>query len=486
MISRKVKDTLQYDNDIERAKQDLQFLTEFIVMNSDDILDCRLKKWTMKKFNRANEAIELDEQAAKANRDKAIPAEVPVAHTSSLKSRRTVSADEDESTSVSSCSPPLFASSLAPASSLLPDSLVKSLFSTRTASPTPSKPSASSASLALQDALSLLTARAQDAVRQQEPESAGDPKLETPERTQDLSDDIEVLKKVGFVIDYPDGLLGVGGWCKVYKGRYHVILPGNGGTQAFDRFAVIVFDHLSLTEPERKDARKQIQSEKLISSMVKHPKIAHVKWIVNMGQKDVQASSKDATDRTYLFLELAQGGQLKGWMKERNVPTCVAVKLIRDVFEAVMYLHSIGIAHRDISSKNILMFDKNGFWTAKLSGFGLAYLRDKSQQAKDFSQEWDDAYEWQSSTMLDIFRIAVLIDEFIQQPTLLLPRDWEKKEFFRLKHMMSYIYMRRPTDIFKVFKIYRDIMEVEDDDQPDPELRSPGYNPLGFVDEAVD
>ena len=74
--------------------------------------------------------------------------------------------------------------------------------------------------------------------------------------------------------------------------------------------------------------------------------------------------------KVYLLLEYAPGGTLYDLiLKEKKLPPIRAAKYFREALEAVKYLHSYNIIHKDLKSDNILI-DMNG--RTKLADFGFA------------------------------------------------------------------------------------------------------------------
>eukprot|EP01118_Nematostelium_gracile_P002192 TRINITY_DN1241_c0_g1_i1.p1 TRINITY_DN1241_c0_g1~~TRINITY_DN1241_c0_g1_i1.p1 ORF type:complete len:497 (+),score=186.11 TRINITY_DN1241_c0_g1_i1:111-1493(+) len=88
----------------------------------------------------------------------------------------------------------------------------------------------------------------------------------------------------------------------------------------------------------------------------------------------------DSPDTLYLVLEFASGGELfdaivnKGSYSETD-----AAKIIRQILEAIQYVHNHGIAHRDLKPENLLLIqnDQNED-RIKIADFGLS---------KDFGEE---------------------------------------------------------------------------------------------------
>jgi serine/threonine protein kinase len=104
----------------------------------------------------------------------------------------------------------------------------------------------------------------------------------------------------------------------------------------------------------------QLNNEIKISKQLDHPHI--IKLI----------DTFDDIDDIYLVLELAPNGQLFSKIyREGKLDERAAKKVIKQVLEAVEYLHSRNppIIHRDIKPENILL-DRNN--NVKLAGTSLA------------------------------------------------------------------------------------------------------------------
>lgn len=72
------------------------------------------------------------------------------------------------------------------------------------------------------------------------------------------------------------------------------------------------------------------------------------------------------------MMEYCEGGSLVQRMNERETfPEDDVKTVIYSVFEAVNYLHSIGIVHRDLKMENIMFLDQ-GINNVKIIDFGLS------------------------------------------------------------------------------------------------------------------
>ena len=102
---------------------------------------------------------------------------------------------------------------------------------------------------------------------------------------------------------------------------------------------------------------QNFKNELRVHSQMSHPGI--IKLI------DVQIDPKFI----YIILELSDGGNLEQIIQARGaIDEIESAKYFRQIMQAVAYMHERGVAHRDITLKNILI-DESG--KAKLSDFGL-------------------------------------------------------------------------------------------------------------------
>lgn len=76
-----------------------------------------------------------------------------------------------------------------------------------------------------------------------------------------------------------------------------------------------------------------------------------------------------------LVLELCEGGELYDRIQQKQFyPENEAKLLIRNLLEAVGFIHSRGIMHRDLKPENILLASKVSNTDIKISDFGLAKI----------------------------------------------------------------------------------------------------------------
>jgi serine/threonine protein kinase len=82
----------------------------------------------------------------------------------------------------------------------------------------------------------------------------------------------------------------------------------------------------------------------------------------------------ETSEEIYLIMELIKGGDLFDYIsKHRRFDETTSALMIKDVSEALLYLHTKKIVHRDLKPENLLVMQrKDGKITIKLTDFGLA------------------------------------------------------------------------------------------------------------------
>jgi len=82
------------------------------------------------------------------------------------------------------------------------------------------------------------------------------------------------------------------------------------------------------------------------------------------------------TKTVYLVMECCRGGELFEQFTKHAPSGCserLTAALMKDMFSAVRYLHTHGVAHRDLKLENFLFEGDNGMYSAlKLIDFGLS------------------------------------------------------------------------------------------------------------------
>ncbi|XP_017160639.1 calcium/calmodulin-dependent protein kinase type 1D-like [Poecilia reticulata] len=83
----------------------------------------------------------------------------------------------------------------------------------------------------------------------------------------------------------------------------------------------------------------------------------------------------ESSNHLYLIMQLVSGGELFDRIVEKGFYTEMdASRLIRQVLDAVNYLHSMGIVHRDLKPENLLYFSPHDDSKIMISDFGLSKM----------------------------------------------------------------------------------------------------------------
>jgi calcium/calmodulin-dependent protein kinase I len=116
------------------------------------------------------------------------------------------------------------------------------------------------------------------------------------------------------------------------------------------------------------DKKKVEESPQLLENEITIMKKIHHKNIVALH------AVFDAPDSLIIVMELMQGGELyEKIVEKKHFSEKDASFLMRQVFDALEYLHSIGVVHRDLKLENMLLAKKDSL-DMKLADFGLSKL----------------------------------------------------------------------------------------------------------------
>uniref|UniRef100_A0A2R9CEE6 Calcium/calmodulin dependent protein kinase ID n=1 Tax=Pan paniscus TaxID=9597 RepID=A0A2R9CEE6_PANPA len=115
-----------------------------------------------------------------------------------------------------------------------------------------------------------------------------------------------------------------------------------------------------------KGKESSIENEIAVLRKIKHENIVALEDIY------------ESPNHLYLVMQLVSGGELfdriveKGFYTEKDAST-----LIRQVLDAVYYLHRMGIVHRDLKPENLLYYSQDEESKIMISDFGLSKMEGK-------------------------------------------------------------------------------------------------------------
>ncbi len=148
------------------------------------------------------------------------------------------------------------------------------------------------------------------------------------------------------------GVLGKGGNARVYQ-------AWDTQVEAWRAIKVLAPDQV-----ENDEVRARFAQESELMARLDHPHVVRVYDIA------------DDPYTPHIVMELCAGGAIIDWMKVHGaVPPRLALRVMRQIGEAVRMAHEQGLIHRDIKPHNILI-DAHG--VAKLTDFGIAREIDSS------------------------------------------------------------------------------------------------------------
>ncbi|KAH7687961.1 Dual-specificity kinase protein [Dioscorea alata] len=186
-----------------------------------------------------------------------------------------------------------------------------------------------------------------------------------------------------------------GAFGKLYKGTY------NG-----EDVAIKLLERPE-NDPERAQLmEQQFAQEVMMLANLKHPNIVR---FIGACRKPVVWC---------IVTEYAKGGSLRQFLmkrQNRSVPLKLAVKQALDVARGMVYVHGLGLIHRDLKSDNLLIFaDKS----IKIADFGVARIE---VQTEGMTPE-TGTYRWMAPEMIqhrpynqkvDVYSFGIVLWELI-------------------------------------------------------------------------
>ncbi|MCJ1354689.1 MAG: hypothetical protein MMC33_004678 [Icmadophila ericetorum] len=156
------------------------------------------------------------------------------------------------------------------------------------------------------------------------------------------------------------------------KSQYHLGRTLGAGTYGIVREAECGGEHYAIKIILKKNVKgneKMVDDELEMLQRMKHPNIVRFHdWF-------------ESRDKYYIVTQLATGGELfdriceYGKFTEKD-----AVRTIRQVLEAVDYLHYNNVVHRDLKPENLLYLTKEKDSQLVLADFGIAKMLDTSDE----------------------------------------------------------------------------------------------------------
>jgi serine/threonine protein kinase len=155
-------------------------------------------------------------------------------------------------------------------------------------------------------------------------------------------------------------VVGVGSYGKV-RAAWHRLVS--------EKVAIKTYDKSKLKDPAH---WKRVHSEIKITELVSHPRIARTYEAV------------ETPKRMHLIMECLEGGNLCSYVKaKKRLSEHESRHIFFQLMQAVEYLHSLHVTHRDIKLENVL-FDSTDNKDIKLIDFGFSTISSPGERLKVF------------------------------------------------------------------------------------------------------
>lgn len=143
--------------------------------------------------------------------------------------------------------------------------------------------------------------------------------------------------------------------------------------------------------------------EAVIQARLQHPHIVKLVWYATNGGDEDYSNQTTTISLLMELLDMGLDNYLQQRVHLKKAPlskyNLIAVHLMLQIAEAMKYLHSQGIMHRDLKASNVLVdlscspdFTRDGYFTVKLCDFGLAKVKEGAHDivntAKVGTQYW--------------------------------------------------------------------------------------------------
>ena len=157
-------------------------------------------------------------------------------------------------------------------------------------------------------------------------------------------------------------LVGKGGMADVYKGY---------DTQSGRSVAVKVFKR-----EDEEMLRRFIREARLMASF----RNEHLVPIYDAGQYQAEYDT-----RYYIVMPFMEGGTLRARIRQSPLSLTEACRALKDIADALDYIHQQGIIHRDIKASNVLLDAQRRYY---LSDFGVARISSDASQLTTTGNVW--------------------------------------------------------------------------------------------------
>lgn len=186
---------------------------------------------------------------------------------------------------------------------------------------------------------------------------------------------------------------------------------------------------------------EDMRNELIVLEQVRHPYVVKLLCHFVVEQQNCY--------NLYLFMELADGGDLLKYFKKRGVPSEVeCTKYFAQIVCGIGHMHSLGIAHRDIKMGNVLLVSYprsiTGDYLLRVSDFGLSKQVKVEQRNVEMSESICGTPVYMAPELMlgkpydaylvDVWALGITLHEML---TLEIPFDFDKSDNDVLVDMLS-------------------------------------------------
>ena len=156
---------------------------------------------------------------------------------------------------------------------------------------------------------------------------------------------------------------------KLGKGKFGLVKLGKKNKETKQKIAVKIMNKNNMDSSDLELVRTEIE----ILKIYQHP------YIIKL------YAFFENVDYIYIIMEHCSGGDLFSFIKSRNfmLKEEKVVVIMYKLCKAVYYLHSYGIAHRDIKLENVLLTTESEDADVRLLDFGLSKIVGPNQKCTE-------------------------------------------------------------------------------------------------------
>ncbi|MCA8941277.1 MAG: serine/threonine protein kinase, partial [Planctomycetes bacterium] len=152
-------------------------------------------------------------------------------------------------------------------------------------------------------------------------------------------------------------------------GKYEVrgVLGRGGMGIVFRAVHTVSFVEVALKLLHRRLAQRQEYRDWFLAEARKAGRVSHEHCarIQDVGTAD--------DGSVYIAMELAQGPPLSAWLGERRpIDARTVVEVLIQMTRAIVAAHEVGVVHRDLSPRNVVIAVRDGVPFVKILDFGIA------------------------------------------------------------------------------------------------------------------